>query len=101
MVLNLEGITSMQGFPDGASGKNLPANTGVRDMDSIPGLGRSAGEGYDNPLQYFCLQNPMDRGAWRAAVHRVAKSRTRLSDLAQHSTSHAFFHTLVTHVCVI
>ena len=67
--------------------KNLPASAGGgRDMDSIPGLGRSPGEGHDNPLQYFCLQNPMDRGAWRATVHRVAECRTRLSDLAQHST---------------
>ena len=57
--------------------KNVPANAeGIRDTDSIPGLGRSPGEGHDNPLQYFCLQNPMDRGAWRATVHRVAESDT-------------------------
>ena len=55
--------------------KNLPANAGdVKDMGSIPGLGRSPGGGYGNPLQYSCLENPMDRGAWWAAVHRVAKS---------------------------
>ena len=52
----------------------------VGDMGSIPGLGRSPGEGNGNPLQYSCLENPMDGGAWRAAVHGVAKSRTRLSD---------------------
>ena len=52
----------------------------VGDLGSIPGSGRSSGEGNDNPLQYTCLENPMDRGAWRATVHGVAKSRTRLSD---------------------
>ena len=51
--------------------KNLPANTG--DMGSIPGLGRSPGEENGNPLQYSCLENSMDRGAWRATVHRVMK----------------------------
>ena len=49
-----------------------------RDMSSTPGLGRSPGEGYGNPLQYSCQENPMDRGAWRATVHRVTKSGTRL-----------------------
>ena len=53
-----------QGFPSGASGKNLPANVGdIRDVSSIPGLGRSPGGGYGNLLQYSCLENPMDRGA--------------------------------------
>ena len=51
--------------------KNLPANEG--DAGLIPGYGRSPGEGNDNPLQYFCLENPMDRGAWRATVHGVVK----------------------------
>ena len=56
--------------------KNPPANEGeVRDVGSVPGLGRSPG-GHGNPLQYSCLENPMDRGAWRATVHRVAKSQT-------------------------
>ena len=50
------------------------------DPGSIPGLGSSPGEGNDNPLQYPCLENPMDRGAWQATVHGVAKSRTRLSN---------------------
>ena len=49
----------------------MPANVG--DTGSIPGLGRSPGEGYDNLLQYSCLQNPLDRGAWQATVHGVAK----------------------------
>ena len=63
--------------------KNLPANAGdVRDSGLIPGLGSSPGEGNGNPLQYSCLENPMDRGAWRATVHRVAKSQTRLKQLS-------------------
>ena len=53
----------------------------VGDLGSIPGSGRSPGEGNDNPLQYSCLENPTDGGAWWATVHGVAKSRTRLSDL--------------------
>ena len=59
--------------------KNPPANAGdVRDTGSIPGLGRSSGGGHGNPLQYSRLENPMDVGAWRATVHGVAKSQTRL-----------------------
>ena len=59
--------------------KNLPANAGdVRDVGSIPGLGRFPGGGNGNPFQYSCLENPMDRRAGQATVHRVAKSRTRL-----------------------
>ena len=59
--------------------KNLLANAGdIRDIGLIPGLGRSPGEGHDNPVQYFCLKNPMDRGAWRVVVHRVTKSWTQL-----------------------
>ena len=57
--------------------KNLPANAGdIRDVSSIPGLGRSPGGRRGNPLQYFCLQNTMNRGAWQATVHSVAKNRT-------------------------
>ena len=60
--------------------KNLPANAGeARDAGSIPGPGRSPGEGNGSPLQYSCLENPMDRGTWWAIVHGVEKSRTRLS----------------------
>jgi len=55
--------------------KNLPVSVGdLRDASSIPGLGRSPGGGYGNPLQYSCLENPMDGGAWLAAVCRVAQS---------------------------
>ena len=59
--------------------KNPAVNTEeIRDVGSVPGSGRSPGGRHGNPLQYSCLGNPMDRGAWRAAVHRVAKSWTRL-----------------------
>ena len=59
--------------------KNPPASAGdIRDLDSIPGLGRSPGGGHSNPLQYSCLENPMNRGAWQATVHSVAKSQTPL-----------------------
>ena len=60
--------------------KNSPTNAGdTRDICSVPGSGRSPGEGNDNPLQYSCLENSMDRGAWWATVHGFAKSQTRLS----------------------
>ena len=63
--------------------KNLPASAGdAGDGGSIPGSGRSPGGGNGNSLQYSCLENPTDRGTWRAIVHRVAKSRLRLSDRA-------------------
>ena len=72
--------------------KNLPASAGdMRDMDSIPGLGRSPGEGNGNPLQYSYLENPMDRGSWQATVHGVTKSWTRLkqlSNIAQSDLAH-------------
>ena len=67
-----------QTLPRWFSGKEPPANAG--DLGSIPGSGRSPGEGNDNPLQYSHLGNPMNRGAWQATVHGVVKSRTRLSD---------------------
>ena len=57
------------------------------DVSSIPGLGRSPGEGNGNPLQYSCLENPMDRGAWWATVHGVAKSQTGLKQLSVQSAS--------------
>ena len=63
--------------------KNPPANAeNLRDLDLIPGSGRSSGEGSGNPLQYSCLENPMDRGAWRATFHRVTQSRTWLKQLS-------------------
>ena len=66
------------GFPGGSVVKNLPANAG--DAISISGLGRCPGGGHGNPLQYSCLGNLMDRGAWRATVHGVTKSQTQLRD---------------------
>ena len=66
--------------------KNPPANTGgTRDTGSIPGLWSSPGEGSGNPLQYSCLVNPMDRGAWRAIVHGVTKSWMWLKRLSTHA----------------
>ena len=66
------------GSSGGSDGKESACNAG--DLSSIPGLGRSPGEGNGNPLQYSCLENPKDRGAWRATVHRVTKSQTQLSN---------------------
>ena len=65
-------------FPGGSDGKASFYNAG--DLGSIPGSGRSSGEGNGNPLQYCYLENPMDGGGWWATVNGVAKSRTRLSD---------------------
>ena len=70
------------GFPGGSVGKESTCNAGdLGDMSSIPGWGRSPGGGHGNPLQYSCLENPMDRGAWWAGAHGVAKSQTWLLDL--------------------
>ena len=76
------------GFPSSLDGKASAYNVG--DPGSIPGSGRSPGEGNGNPLQYSCLENPMDRGAWWATVHGVAKSRTWLSDFSLHFSSWFF-----------
>ena len=65
------------GFSGSSVIKNLPADAG--DAGLIPGLGSSPGGRNDNPLQYSCLENPMDRGPWWAVVHKVAESRTQLS----------------------
>ena len=71
------------GFPVALVVKNPPVNAGdIRDMSSIPGLERSPGGQNGNPLQYSCLENPMDRGFWQSTVHGVAKSWTQLCDLA-------------------
>ena len=71
MSSNLNGLKV---FPGGSEVKASARNAG--DLGSIPGLGRSPGEGNGNPLQYSCLKNPMDGGAWWATVHGVTKSRT-------------------------
>ena len=71
---------------------NKPGNAGdIRDEGSMPGLGRPPGGGQGNPLQYSCLENLMDRGAWWAVVHRAAQSRTRLNRL----NTHAFLYYLM------
>ena len=74
--------------PGGSEVKASACNVG--DLGSIPGSGRSPGEGNGNPLQYSCLENPMDGGAWWTTVHGVAKSQTRLSDF---TSPLARFHT--------
>ena len=78
----LEPHTLLLGFP-GSSGCKEPTSQCRRHKryEFNPGSGRSPGEGNGNPLQYSCLGNPMDRGAWQATVHRVTKSWTQLSDL--------------------
>ena len=73
-------INTRKGFPGSLDGKASAYNAG--DSGFIPGSGRSPGQGNGNPLQYSSLENPMDRGAWWATVHGVAKSRTRLSDFS-------------------
>ena len=82
------------GFPGGSDGEESSCNAGdIRDKVWILGSGRSPGEGNGNPLQYSCLENPMDRGAWWATVHGVAKSQTRLSNFT------FTFHTYI-RICV-
>ena len=66
------------GFPCGLDSKESNCNAG--DLGLIPGLGRSPGEGNGNPLQYSCLEDSLNRGAWRATIHVVTRSQTRLSD---------------------
>ena len=71
------------GFPDGSVVKNLPAKAGdAGDVGSIPGSARFPGGGHSNPLQCSFLENPMDRGAWQAIVHKVAQSCTQLKRLS-------------------
>ena len=70
-------LSGHSGFPSGSLVKNPPTNSG--DLGSVPGSGRSPGEGSGNPLQYSCLGNPMDRGAWQATVHGVSES-----DMTEH-----------------
>ena len=72
-------VSAKDGFPGALDSKESACNTG--DPGLMPGSGRSPGEGNGYPLQYSCLENPMDRGAWWATVHGVAKSQTRLRDL--------------------
>ena len=80
-------LYNMKGFPGGSDSKAPVCSAG--DLDSFPGLGRSPGEGNGSLLQYSHLENPMDRGAWWATVHGVAKSWTRLRD-----STFIFFHNM-------
>ena len=74
------------GLPRWSWWKNLPANAGnIRDAESIPGWGRFLGRAYGNPLHYSCLENPMDKGAWRVTVHRVAKIQAWLKWINMHA----------------
>ena len=79
--------------------KNLPTNAG--DLGFIPGWGRYLGQGHRNPLQCFCLEHSMDRGAWWAAVHGVAKSWTRLSDFTFTFHFHALEKEMATYSSVL
>ena len=76
--LSHEGVISYEGFPHSSAGKESSCKAG--DLGSIPGSGRFPREGNGNPLQYSCLGNPMDGGAWQATVHGVTKNWTRLSE---------------------
>ena len=88
-----------EGFPGGSVVKNLPASAGG--VGYIPGSGRAPGGGNGTPLQYSCLENPMDGGAWKAAVHRVAKSRTRLRNFTLTFHFHALEKEMATHSSVL
>ena len=83
-------MNSQRGLPWGLHGKkkNSPANEG--DASSIPGLGRFPGEGNGSPLQYFCLENPMDRGAWQATVHVVTK---RHNSVTKQNKKHMYMYS--------
>ena len=84
------------GFSGDSMVKNLPANAGdTGDVGSIPGWGRSPGERNGNPLQYSCLGNPMDRGAWWATAHGVAKDSDRLCNQTNNITSNLDFEIFV------
>ena len=76
-------VSISESFPGGSDGKEPACNAG--DLGSIPGSGISLGEGNGNPLQYSCLENPLDRRAWWATVHGVTKSQTQLSN--KHNTT--------------
>ena len=91
IVINLWLIPSW-GFPGGSVVKKLPANAGdARDMDSIPGSGRSSVAGPGNSLHYICLENSTDRGAWLARVHGGHKESDKTKGLSRHR--HTYNHT--------
>ena len=82
LALLVTPVQGRRGFPGGSAVKNLSANTGGTSL--IPGSRRFSGGKHGNPLQHSSLENPMDRGAWWATVHRVEKSQTRLKQLSRH-----------------
>ena len=87
------------GFPGGLDGRASVYNAG--DLGSIPGLGRSPGEGNGNPLQYSCLENPRDGGALQVAVHGLTKSQTRLSDFTLTFHFYALEKEMATHSSIL
>ena len=87
------------GFPGSSDSKESAYNAG--DLGLIPGLGRSPGEGNSSPLQHSCLENPMDRGAWWAAVHGVTKSPARLDDFSFTFHFHALEKEMATHSSIL
>ena len=95
MIFKKKNLDHLEGgFPGGTVVENLPANAGhAEDMGSVPGSGRSPGEGKGSPFQYSCLENLMDGGAWQTAIQGVANSQTQLSDWA---CAHTHTHT---HAC--
>ena len=86
------------GLPRWLSSVESACNVGVaEDAVLIPGSGRSPGGGHDNPPQYSCLDNPTDRGAWRATVHGVTKSQTRQDQVSTHAHDSNYDHRIVPH----
>ena len=93
------GTYYLRGFPGASGGKASACN--ARDPAPIPGSGRSPGEGNGNPLQYSCLENSIDGGAWWATVHAIPKSRTRLSDITFTFHFHALEKEMATYFSVL
>ena len=88
------------GFPGDSVVKNPPASAGdIGDAGSIPGWGRSPGEGNGSPLQYSCLGNPMDRGIWQATVHGVTKESDTTEQLRACAHTHTHTHNIVAKQC--
>ena len=84
--ISIATLNEWKGLPGWLSGEESTCSAGASgDKGSIPGSGRSPGGGHGNPFQYFCLENPLDRWAWQAIVHRVAKSRTQLKWPSTHA----------------
>ena len=96
---NLNSILGYLGFPCGAVVKNLPSNPeDTRDMGSIPEWGRSPGGGNDNPFQYSCLENLIDRGVWQASVHGLLAKSDKTKQLSMSVCMHTHTHT---HLCYL